>query len=98
MEIKGSDSRETILAAAKNLFLKHRSKRVTAEEICEKAGISKMTFCRYFQNKIEFFFAISRKLIELLDDKNILGLFSSPQEMIMESARLLMYGISPQKK
>jgi len=194
MVVKGPDRKEIILAAAKDLFWKHGFRRVTVEEICEKAGISKMTFYRYFQNKIdlaksvfnktandgyeqfrsilnensspdekigkilllkfegthdisqeflmdfytdrdsglkeyvqlktndvwqkiisdfkraqetgvfrrdikiELFIAISQKMIELLDDQNILGLFSNPQEMIMESARLLMYGISPQKK
>lgn len=194
MEAKGPDKRKIIHAAAKDLFWKHGFKRVTVEEICAKAGISKMTFYRYFQNKtelaktvfdktanegydqfrliltensspdekiekilllkfegthdisqeflmdfysdrdsglkeyvqqktneiwqkiisdfksaqengifrhdikIELFLAISRKLMELLDDQNIIGLYSNPQEMIMESARLLMFGISPQKK
>jgi AcrR family transcriptional regulator len=194
METKASDKWEIILAAAKDLFWKHGFKRVTVEEICAKAGISKMTFYRYFQNKtelaktvfdktanegydqfrliltenstpdekiekilllkfegthdisqeflmdfysdkdsglkeyvqqktnevwqkiisdfksaqetgvfrrdikMELFLAISQKMMELLDDQNITDLFSNPQEMIMESARILMYGISPQKK
>jgi AcrR family transcriptional regulator len=32
-------------------FLKHGVKRVTIEEICEKAKVSKVTFYRYFTNK-----------------------------------------------
>jgi hypothetical protein len=35
--------------------------------------------------------------MESLNDKKILQLFATPQEMIMESSRLLMYGISPHK-
>lgn len=193
MEVKGPDRREIIIAAARTLFWKHGFRRVSVEEICEKAEISKMTFYRYFPNKIElaktvfknavtegyrqfqsimnedspdenkihkillmkfegtndismefltdfysdkeaglndyvqsltndiwqniisdlriaqqngifrqdlnleFFFYISQKIIDSLNDPNISRLFNTPQEMIMESARLLMYGISPQK-
>jgi len=42
-----------ILDAGRELFWKHGFKRVSIDEICEKAGISKMTFYRYFPNKIE---------------------------------------------
>ena len=38
---------------ARKLFWKHGIRRVTVEEICEKAGVSKMTFYRMFDNKIE---------------------------------------------
>lgn len=188
-----ADRVKIILDSAKNLFWKHGFRRVTVEEICKKAGISKMTFYRYFENKIdlaksvflnvvnkgyedfvlimkeetsseekikkilllkhegtndiseefladfysdkneelkvfvnnvtdniwqsiindfksaqqkglfrkdlnvEFFFLISEKLIELFNDQQVLKLFSNPQEMIMESTRLLLYGITPIK-
>lgn len=36
---------------AKTLFFKHGVKRVTVEEICSKANVSKMTFYKYFSNK-----------------------------------------------
>ena len=42
-----------ILQTARSLFWKHGFKRVSVEEICQKAGVSKMTFYRYFPNKIE---------------------------------------------
>ena len=42
-----------ILQTARSLFWKHGLKRVSVEEICQKAGVSKMTFYRYFPNKIE---------------------------------------------
>ncbi len=194
MEIKAADKKEIILNTARTLFWKHGFRRVSVEEICKKSGISKMTFYRYFPNKIElakavfdkvsregyeqfqsimnenispeekiqriillkfegthdisqefltdfyssketglsdyvqtrsneiwmniinnfksaqqkgifrqdikieFFFSVSQKIIELLNDQKILQLFDTPQEMIMESAKLLIYGISPQKQ
>lgn len=42
-----------ILASAKVLFWKHGLKRVTVEEICKHAGVSKMTFYKFFPNKVE---------------------------------------------
>lgn len=42
-----------IKTAAEELFRKHGIKRVTVEEISAKAGISKMTFYKYFANKKE---------------------------------------------
>ncbi len=44
---------EDILKTAQDLFWKHGFRRVSVEEICKKAGVSKMTFYRYFPNKIE---------------------------------------------
>jgi AcrR family transcriptional regulator len=194
MKNKITDRKEIILSAARDLFWKHGFRRVSVEEICEKSGISKMTFYRYFPNKIElakavfdkaaregyeqfqsimnesispeekiqkilllkfegthdiskeflmdfysgretglgdyvqvqtndiwkniisdfksaqqqgvfrqdikieFFFSASQKLFELLNDQKTQQLFDTPQEMIMEYAKLLMYGISPQKQ
>lgn len=42
-----------ILATARELFWKHGFRRVTIHEICEKSGVSKMTFYKYYPNKIE---------------------------------------------
>jgi AcrR family transcriptional regulator len=42
-----------LIATARELFWKHGFRRVTVEEICTRAGISKMTFYKYFPNKIE---------------------------------------------
>lgn len=41
-----------ILEASRQLFWKHGFRRVTIEEICNVAGTSKMTFYRYFPDKI----------------------------------------------
>ncbi|MFA9389906.1 MAG: TetR/AcrR family transcriptional regulator [Prolixibacteraceae bacterium] len=44
---------QDILLTAQHLFWKFGIKRVTIEEICKEAGVSKMTFYRFFKNKIE---------------------------------------------
>lgn len=49
---------EQILIAGKELFWKHGIKRVSVEEICAKATVSKMTFYKYFGNKKELAVAI----------------------------------------
>jgi len=190
---KTTNTRQNILDTARKLFWKHGFRRVSVEEICENCEISKMTFYRYFPNKIElaktvflnvaeesylrfheilnsdispdekikrilllkfegtvdiseeflrdfyaetkelsdfinastteiwqriigdfkiaqgkgifredvnfaFFFLISRKIIDTLNDPDIKNLFASPQEMIMETSKLLMYGIAPRIK
>ena len=42
-----------IIATSKELFWKFGIKRVTVEEICSQAHVSKMTFYKFFPNKIE---------------------------------------------
>lgn len=42
-----------ITGTARNLFWKHGIHRITVEEICREAGVSKMTFYKYFPNKTE---------------------------------------------
>lgn len=42
-----------IVETSETLFMRYGLKRVTVEEICQKANVSKMTFYKYFPNKIE---------------------------------------------
>jgi len=44
---------DQIVETSKKLFMRFGIKRVTIEEICRKANVSKMTFYKYFPNKIE---------------------------------------------
>lgn len=44
--------RKLILKTGKELFWKFGFRRVTIEEICKEAGISKMTYYKFFTNKI----------------------------------------------
>lgn len=54
MEVKTlNKSQIRLLEAAKDLFWKYGIRKVTVEEICKAAGISKMTFYRNFKNKLE---------------------------------------------
>jgi len=194
MNLNTSETSEKIMAAARDLFWKHGFRRVSIDEICRNAGISRMTYYRYFPNKTElaklvlkkvvdegynkflsilagedspeekigkilslkfdgtheisqeflndfyfdqdselhdyiqkiskdawekiisaiedsknkgifrkdlnpaFFYFISQRMAEMLNNPEVLKLFDSPQKMIMESARLLLYGISPRKQ
>ena len=54
--------RKQIILTAKALFWKYGIKRVTVEEICREARVSKMTFYKYFNNKMELARSILEKL------------------------------------
>ena len=51
---------DAIVCAAKTLFWKHGIRRVTIEEICMEAGVSRMTCYKYFHDKA----AIAKFIIE----------------------------------
>ena len=46
-----SNKSQLIVETATDLFMRYGVKRVTVEEICQTAKISKMTFYKYFKNK-----------------------------------------------
>jgi len=48
--------------------------------------------------KVEFLFNFLQRSTSVITDKELLKLYSSPQELIMELANLFVYGISPIKK
>jgi AcrR family transcriptional regulator len=192
-EIINNKKYSDILDAAKVLFWKYGFRRVTIDEICREAKTSKMTFYRYFPNKlevartvfdkvandglirfreilkentstsekmknilqmklegtnnisneflsdfynnpelglsphieektkilwdetlllfkegqtegwirkdmnVEFMFCLMQKSASLLTDNEVLKLFNSPQELVMELANMFVYGISPTK-
>lgn len=52
-QYKNNAKYQDILKTAHDLFWKHGIKRVTIQEICREAKVSKMTFYRFFENKIE---------------------------------------------
>lgn len=49
-----------LVETAKELFFRYGIRRVSIEEICQEAGVSKMTFYRYFPNKA----AIAKHVLE----------------------------------
>ncbi|SRR6056297_3655730 len=56
-----------IVKTAKDLFWKHGMSRITVEEICEKSGVSKMTFYKHFSNKTE----LAKHILQELFDEGI---------------------------
>jgi AcrR family transcriptional regulator len=64
---KQSGKFEAIVTAARSLFWKHGIRRVSIEEICQDAGVSKMTCYKYFSNKT----AIAKYLIEDMFESGI---------------------------
>jgi len=58
---------DAIISAARSLFWKHGIRRVSIEEICQEAGVSKMTCYKYFSNKT----AIAKYLIENLFESGL---------------------------
>ncbi|MBS4013995.1 MAG: TetR/AcrR family transcriptional regulator [Bacteroidetes bacterium] len=54
----------SLTSTAKELFWKHGFKKVSIEEICQKSGVSKMTFYRYFENKIEIAKAVYDEVVD----------------------------------
>ncbi len=59
-----SKKKREIIATGRALFLKHGFKRVTVEEVCAEANVSKMTFYKHFSNKMELVKAIVVKMGE----------------------------------
>ncbi len=53
-----------LIDTGKELFFKHGIKRVTIEEICEKSGVSKMTYYKHFSNKRDLVIKILDELID----------------------------------
>ena len=57
-----SKKHQQIIDIARDLFWHHGVRRVSVEEICQTAGVSKMTFYKYFKNKIDLVLFILKKL------------------------------------
>ena len=53
MKASSNPKRDLILQTGKDLFWKFGFKRVTIEEICKEAGVSKMTYYKFFSNKMD---------------------------------------------
>ncbi len=52
---------QKIMGAARNLFFRYGTRKVSIEEICRDAGVSKMSFYRHFKNKDDIIFFVLRK-------------------------------------
>jgi AcrR family transcriptional regulator len=90
MENRKTSRRESLITAGKEMFLKHGFRRVSIDDLCAKAGISKMTFYRYFPNKTELAKTVYRTILDdgYLKFRSVMDEDSSPEEKIH---KMLMY-------
>ncbi len=63
-DFKNRRSYQSILESGRRLFWKFGVKRVSVEEVCQDAGVSKMTFYRMFRNKTELVIHILKQVHE----------------------------------
>lgn len=59
--------RENLMSAARSLFWKYGIRKVSIEEICHEAGVSRMTFYKHFQDKD----AVIRTILETLEKEGL---------------------------
>jgi AcrR family transcriptional regulator len=69
MKAKDVETRERILTAGGALMWKHGISRITVGEICRKAGVSKMTFYKHFENKVAVAKAVLQRSVDELWSK-----------------------------
>ena len=58
---------QAIISSGRDLFWKHGFRRVSIEEICKESNASKMTFYKFFPNKIE----LAKKILDNIIDQSI---------------------------
>lgn len=77
-----------IIAAGRALFWNYGIKRVSLKEICETAGTSKVTFYRFFENKI----ALAKYLLDQIIKEGLQAyqaIMASNQSLQQKMAQLL---------
>ncbi|MDO9614507.1 MAG: TetR/AcrR family transcriptional regulator [Bacteroidota bacterium] len=84
-----------IIQAARTLFWKHGFKRVSIEEICREAKTSKMTFYKFFANKLELAKAVFDFVVDdsVSTFKTILRETTSASELIGQMLQMKKEGI-----
>jgi AcrR family transcriptional regulator len=63
--------KEQIEQKAKELFWKHGFKKVTIDEICKKANVSRKTFYTFYENKNALVLYILNETIETMKSENM---------------------------
>lgn len=63
-ELDKNKKKQSIIKTSRDLFMRYGIKRVTVEEICETAGVSKMTFYKHFKNKLDLALFILNREVE----------------------------------
>ncbi len=85
---------QQILSVGKELFWKHGIKRVSVEEICKNAQVSKMTFYKFFKNKKALVFAILDNTVgvALKDYKEIIDKDCTFTEKVNQMLKMKLNG------
>ena len=86
--------RKQLMHTGKDLFFKYGIKRVTVEEICQEAGVSKMTFYKHFKNKNEL---VKTMIIDMTDEamekyRKLMDSGISFEEKVRETIRMKLEG------
>lgn len=83
-----------ILSSGKELFWKHGIKRVSVEEICAQAKVSKMTFYKFFKNKKALVIAILENTVgvALEDYKELINQDCSFTDKIAQMLKMKLEG------
>lgn len=83
-----------ILSSGKELFWKHGIKRVSVEEICSQAKVSKMTFYKFFKNKKALVIAILENTVgvALEDYKELINQDCSFTDKIAQILKMKLEG------
>jgi AcrR family transcriptional regulator len=74
-----------ILEAAKELFFKHGFKRISIEDICNKADVSRRTFYVYYENKTDLLI----KILEKIHEENLREIFAINNSDLPFSQKLI---------
>lgn len=69
--MRKTETQQTILKAAKNLFITNGYKGTTTIQIAREAGISEMTLFRHFPAKEDIFMAVIHPLVSFMDRLDI---------------------------
>src|SRR4051794_889117 len=65
--VRASKKEAQLLATAEDLFKRYGIKRVSVTEICAAAGVSKVTFYKFFPDKV----ALAKRVLDDLGDRNL---------------------------
>jgi AcrR family transcriptional regulator len=85
---------QAIAITAKELFWKFGLKRVSIDEICAAASVSKMTFYKYFPNKVELAKSVLQTIMEdsLLQFKGIVDSEMAFEQKVEQMMHMKMEG------
>ena len=100
MNEKSNPKRQLILQTGKELFWKFGFRRVTIEEICKEARVSKMTFYKFFPNKKELATTILDAVFEesLVNIRRIIDEHESADKTLKKILQLKSEGVHNMSK